>query len=163
MQTFTNKLNLLEELIDAEDDQSSVQTLLGNPTIGQMYNACCAELPKLIQLANSDLAEDLMAKIIAVTERMSALKVQVEGQEPGTQSTQADLSLAASNEALSSFDASKNSSGSSSKNADSSVQVKSFSSNELLCWDVLQLKCGKTILRVTNVSGHTIYDVKMVS
>ena len=149
MQAFTSKLNLLEELVAAEDDETSVQTLLSNPTIGQMYKVCCSELPKLIQLANSDLAEDLMAKIIAVTERMSALKVRVEGKE--TTPAVSPLRLAASTDALNTAE------------PKSFVQLKSFSSDESLCWEVLQFSSGKVVLRVMNISEAALYAIKMVS
>ncbi len=157
MQTFTSKLSLLEELVEAEDDESSVQTLLENQTIGQMYKVCCSELPKLIQLANSDLAEDLMAKIITVSERMSALKARVEGkgmEAISSPCSQADLRLAASTEALNC--------GNGSSESTASVQLKSFTSNELLCWEVLQFASGKSVLRVMNISESIIFNIKMV-
>lgn len=82
LQKLTDKLNLLEDLIQNEEDSTSLQGLLQNPTIGQMYRNCRSELPKLLELTDSDgLNEDLMNKIINITERLMEIKATVEKPE----------------------------------------------------------------------------------
>lgn len=164
MQSFTNKLALLEELIAAEEDRTSVQALLENATIGQMYRNCRAELPKLIQLANSDLNEDLMMKIIAVTERMSELKNRVEGTQPNAQSDSPAnemVRLAASTEALN-IEPVVFKELAPSKPTGAAVELKLFQSNDSVCWEVLQFASGRTVLRVMNITDQTVYSIKMV-
>ena len=79
LQKLTDKLNLLEDLIQNEEDSSSLQGLLQNPTIRQMYQNCRSELPKLLELTDSDgLNEDLMNRIINITERLMKIKSAVE-------------------------------------------------------------------------------------
>lgn len=79
LQKLTDKLNLLEDLVSHEDDATSLQGLLQNPAIQQMYQNCRNELPKLLELTNSDgLNEDLMNRIINITERLMKIKAQVE-------------------------------------------------------------------------------------
>lgn len=155
---------MLEELIAAEEDRTSVQALLENQTIGQMYRTCRAELPKLIQLANSDLNEDLMMKIIAVTERMNELKGRVEGPQPeSTIDSPATemVRLAASTEALN-IEPVVFKELASSKPSSSTIELKQFQSDDSICWEVLHFASGRTVLRVMNITDQTIYSVKMV-
>lgn len=69
---------LLEDLIknhqSSDSDSDTIQSLLDNPAIGQMYRTARDELPKLLELANSNLNEDLMVKIIEITERLTEIK-----------------------------------------------------------------------------------------
>lgn len=78
LQKFNDKLVLLEDLVK---DADNFHAMLQNPTIGQMYNTCKDELPKLLNLANSNLSESLMTKLIGITERMFAMKTIVEGNQ----------------------------------------------------------------------------------
>ena len=176
LQKLTDKLNLLEDLISNEDT-SSLQGLLQNPTIGQMYQNCRNELPKLLELTNSDgLNEDLMNKIINITERLMKIKSKVEGDADGetcfkTENNvneiellhQSTDQLIAPNSTLNIFDDLPLLSPNPSKQQSISIHQGSFQYNNDLLIDSFQLSgnTNQSITRIMNISTNQIRNIKL--
>lgn len=172
LQKLTDKLSLLEELVKNEDDSTSLKCLLDNPTIGQMYKACRDELPKLLELANSELNEDLMMRIINITERLTRIKglVEHEPSEPSTTlniaNTQHHFELKQSSDDIKNIfdDLPLLSPKTQIENnpVEMSVKQEYFQNNRDLLIDLIELN-GKFVLRVMNITkDEIISNIKMV-
>ena len=172
LQKLTDKLSLLEELVSNEEDSSSLQCLLDNPTIGQMYKACRDELPKLLELANSELNEDLMMKIISITERLTKIKhlaekVQAEDAKKTVPNTHFELRQS-SDDMKNIFDdlpllSPKSQIVQTSQEAEfCHVKPEYFKNTCHLLIDLIKLN-DKQVLRIMNItSSETLTSLKMV-
>lgn len=165
---LADKLTLLEDLVQGEEDSSSLQGLMDNPTIGQMYRACRDELPKLLELANSELNEDLMNRIINITERLMGVKNIVERKdEKSTNSKSKHFELKQSSDDIKNiFDdlplLSPNLQTTTAENVSVYVKQEEFKSNNDLLIDLIRIN-DKYILRFMNISETTITNIKLVS
>ena len=182
LQKLGDKLVLLEDLVKNEEegegreDTASLLGLLNNPTIGQMYRACRDEIPKLLELANSNLNEDLMNKIINITERLTKIKNIVEVSDSTTSTANNDQSRfelkQSSDEIRNIFDdlpqlsspSPDNKTESHKNNNEFNIEQKEFRFNNDLLIDLIHLSETRHILRVMNISskGNTLIDVKIV-
>lgn len=171
LQKLTDKINLLEDLIENEDDNSSLQGLLQNPTINQMYKTCRRELPKLLELTNSDgLNEDLMNRIINATERLMKIKAKVEGNDDeddvkNDYNQKNEISLCQSSDQLANavFDDLPILSPNPTKKEPAQmipVQQKSFLNNNDLVIDCIQLP-DRIITRIMNISSKHLSNLKI--
>lgn len=162
---LTDKLALLEDLVQGEDDSTSLQGLMDNPTIGQMYRACRDELPKLLELANSELNEDLMNKIINITERLMAVKNIVEPKEKSPCVTDSKyFELKQSSDDLKNIfdDLPLLSPKPQMKNEEQLiVKQEGLKNNNYLLMDLISIN-NRTILRLMNISDSTITNIKLV-
>lgn len=178
LQKLTDKLALLEDLVQSEEgDTSSLQGLMNNPTIGQMYRACRDELPKLLELANSELNEVLMERIINITERLTLVKNTVEKEECDIDDDNNNNSCSSNDvprhfELKQSSDDIKNifddlpllspkpttlANSITTKN----VNQESFNFNNDLLVDLINVD-GKFVLRVMNISDEKLGNLKLV-
>lgn len=175
LQKLADKISLLEDLIENEDDSSSLKGLIDNPTIGQMYRSCRDELPKLLELANCELNEDLMNRIIAITERLMAIKNAVEPRKKNEkQNEQKDsFELKQSTDDIRNiFDdlpllSPKTTVESSIKDSGkrlNSAQQERFESNGQLAVDLINFNNGeRLILRFMNITDSAINQIKLVN
>ena len=175
LQKLADKISLLEDLIENEDDSSSLKGLIDNPTIGQMYRSCRDELPKLLELANCELNEDLMNRIIAITERLMAIKNAVEPRKKNEkQNEQKDsFELKQSTDDIRNiFDdlpllSPKTTVESSFKDPGirlNSAQQERFESNGQLAVDLINFNNGeRLILRFMNITDSAINQIKLVN
>lgn len=178
LQKLGDKLVLLEDLVkneeevEGQEDSTSLLGLLNNPTIGQMYRACRDEIPKLLELANSNLNEDLMNKIINITERLTKIKNIVEVSD-SSNNGQSRFELKQSSDEIRNIfdDLPQLSSPNPDKkteihniNNEFNIEQKEFRFNNDLLIDLIHLSETRHILRVMNISskGNTLIDVKLV-
>lgn len=167
LQKLTDKLALLEDLVNNEEDSTSLQGLMDNPTIGQMYRACRDELPKLLELANSELNEDLMNRIINITERLTAVKNVVEPQKstPTNFKEQKHFELKQSSDDIKNiFDdlplLSPKPQTTIKDNGNIFVKQEEFKNNNDLLIDLIKIN-DKSVLRLLNISDSTITNIKL--
>jgi hypothetical protein len=173
LKKLADKLALLEELVKNEEDSTSIQGLMDNPTIGQMYRACRDELPKLLELANSNLNEDLMNRIINITERLMAVKNIVEVPELETPTASTKLELKQSTDEfrtifddlpqLSSPHENSQVNLNNPKKCSVKIELKEFKTSNDLLTEIIQVE-ERCILRIMNISskGHDITNIKLV-
>lgn len=180
LQKLTDKLALLEDLLiqsnEEEADESSLQGLMNNPTIGQMYRACRDELPKLLELANSELNEDLMIKIISITERLTQIKSVVEGVNKTTIKSTANSNhfelKQSSDDIKNIFDdlplLPTKQPNFKSEIIKKSVKQESFQFNNDILLDLISLNSDfddqqqQFVLRIMNISKETLNNLKLV-
>lgn len=166
LQKLTDKLTLLEDLVHGEEDSSSLQGLMDNPTIGQMYRACRDELPKLLELANSELNEDLMNRIINITERLMAIKNIVEPKKNEKLNSKHFELKQSSDDIKNIFDdlplLSPNPQATKAESVSILVKKEEFKSNNDLLIDMIKIN-DKNVLRIMNISESTITNIKLVN
>lgn len=184
LRRLEDKVALLEDLVKAEEDESGVAVLLQNHTISQMYRASRDEIPKLLELANSNLSESLMRTLISITERIGAVKLRVEGPEkdchpdsPHAANVRPPVSLHHSTDALDSplnavestinrpvfHDLPQLSPAQPSISTTIVARPVAFQHNSEICLDMLQVGHARTILRILNVSDGELRDIKLVA
>lgn len=168
LQKLTDKLALLEDLVRNEEDSSSLQGLMNNPAIGQMYRACRDELPKLLELANSELNEVLMERIINITERLTMVKNTVEPSESEktkAQEPSRHFELKQSSDDIKNIFDDLPLMSPKPNQIDStivkSVKQESFKFNNEVLVDLVTID-NKLILRIMNISDQTINNLKLV-
>jgi len=164
LQKLTDKLNLIEDLVEGEDDSTSLQGLMENPTIGQMYRACRDELPKLLELANSELNEDLMNRIINITERLMVIKDIVEPKYEKSPFTKHFELKQSSDDIKNIFDDLPLLSPKSKTMITENYIVKQeeFNNNNDLLIDLIKIN-DKNVLRFMNISETTVTNIKLVN
>lgn len=163
LQKLTDKLTLLEDLVQGEDDSTSLQGLMDNPTIGQMYRACRDELPKLLELANSELNEDLMNRIINITERLMTIKNIVEPKDENSPFAKHFELKQSSDDLKNIFDDLPLLSPKPQTIMAEKLIVKQeeFINNNDLLIDLIKIN-DKNVLRFMNISEKTIKNIKLV-
>lgn len=166
LQKLTDKLTLLEDLVQGEEDSSSLQGLMDNPTIGQMYRACRDELPKLLELANSELNEDLMNRIINITERLMAIKNIVEPKNDEKPKSKYFELKQSSDDIKNIFDdlpiLSPKPQSTTTESVSVFVKQEEFKNNNDLLIDLIKIN-DKNVLRFMNISESTITNIKIVT
>lgn len=166
LQKLTDKLTLLEDLVQGEEDSSSLQGLMDNPTIGQMYRACRDELPKLLELANSELNEDLMNRIINITERLMAIKNIVEPKNDEKPKSKYFELKQSSDDIKNIFDdlpiISPKPQSTMTESVSVFVKQEEFKNNNDLLIDLIKIN-DKNVLRFMNISESTITNIKIVT
>ena len=171
LKKLADKLALLEDLVKNEEDSASIQGLMDNPTIGQMYRACRDELPKLLELANSNLNEDLMNRIINITERLMAVKNLVEVPEPETPTATRFELKQSTDEFKTIFDDLPQLSSprhheiqeKKLPNPTDNAELKEFKNHKNLLTEIIQVD-ERVILRIMNISsnGEDLRGIKLV-
>lgn len=166
LQKLTDKLTLLEDLVQGEEDSSSLQGLMDNPTIGQMYRACRDELPKLLELVNSELNEDLMNRIINITERLMAIKNIVEPKNDEKSKSKHFELKQSSDDIKNIFDdlplLSPNPQSTMAESVCVFVKQEEIKNNNDLLIDLIKIN-DKNVLRFMNISESTITNIKLVT
>lgn len=166
LQKLTDKLTLLEDLVQGEEDSSSLQGLMDNPTIGQMYRACRDELPKLLELTNSELNEDLMNRIINITERLMAIKNIVEPKNDEKPKSKYFELKQSSDDIKNIFDdlpiISPKPQSTMTESVSVFVKQEECKNNNDLLIDLIKIN-DKNVLRFMNISESTITNIKIVT